>query len=257
MIRRAGDDSPSYFLRLALNPWGAGKGGMFRVQRAAPEDLADLPLAPFDVVALAGADRMGVAAWKRLAAYVSGGGGVLVFCGPGTEDAYRTAEAQAVLPAQVGAVKAAPADEPFGLRIVRSQHPFVAALAASEADLGQPHFRECRVLTPGPAAEELLSFGPGLPALVVGESGGRVALFASTADEQWGDFATTPAFLPFCDEMVMYLARRSAGSIRSYAVGAQVPITYDASGPSTSVLVTAPGLGDAGAAAGGGHRGPA
>jgi hypothetical protein len=240
---KSGDDSPSYFLRLALNPYGEGGKGMFRVKRAGTAELDSVSLAPYDVVVLCGADRMDAAAWRRLDAYVAGGGGLLAFCGPGTADAYGTAQAQAVLPAQVGAVNVAPAEEPFGLRIVQSQQPFVAALTASEADLGQPRFRQYRALTPAPEAEELLSFEPGLPALVVAQKGGRAAIFASTADEQWADFATTPAFLPFCDEMMLYLANRNSGGIRSYAVGAQVPISYEVSRWPTSVLVTAPGSG--------------
>jgi hypothetical protein len=226
---------------LALNPAGEGKAGTFRVQRASPEELAELPLGPFDVVVLAGADRTGPAAWRRLAAYVSGGGGLLAFVGPGTEDAYRSEEARAVLPAEPGPVTAAPAGEPFVLRTIAAQHPFMAAMAASQADLGEPRFKQCRKLTLAADAEELLSFGPGLPALAVLERGGRAAVFASTADQQWGDFAITPAFLPFCDEMMMYLARRSAGNVKSYPVGAQVPITYEPSRWPTSVLVTAPG----------------
>jgi hypothetical protein len=234
-------DSPSYFVRLALNPLGEDKEGMFRVRRCSPQELEQLPLGPFDVVVLAGADHMGPAAWRRLAAYVAGGGGLLAFAGPGTDAAYRSPEALVVLPAEPGAVTVAPAREPFALRTVAVQHPFMEAMAESQADLGQPRFRQCRKLTPLADADELLSFGPGLPALVVQERGGRAAVFASTADQQWGDFATTPAFLPFCDEMMMYLARRSAGGAKSYPVGAQVPITYEPSRWPTSVLVTAPG----------------
>ena len=238
---KSGSDSPSYFVRLALDPSGDGGESMFRVQRASPEELETLPLGPFDVVVLAGADRMGAAAWRRLAAYVTGGGGLLAFAGPGTEAAYRSPEALAVLPAEAGEVSVAPGRQPFALRIVDAQHPLMAAMADSQADLGQPRFRQCRKLAPALDAQELLSFGPGLPALVVQERGGRSALFASTADQQWGDFATTPAFLPFCDEMMMYLARRSAGNVKSYPVGAQVPITYEPSRWPTSALVTAPG----------------
>jgi len=234
-------ESPTYFLRLALNPWEGGRQGIFRVQRASPQELKELPLGPFDVVALAAAGGIEPAAWRRLGAYVSGGGGLLVFCGPGTQKTYGSPAAAAVLPAQVGPPVAAPPGEPFGFRIVRSQHPFVRALMDSQADLGQARFRECARLVPGAESEELLSFGPGLPALVVAEGGGRAAVFASTADEEWGNFATTPAFLPFVHELVMYLARRSAGSIRSHPVGSPVPITYEPAGLATSVLVTAPG----------------
>ena len=233
--------SVSYFLRLALNPWIARGRGIFRIERASPAQLEDLSLGPFDLVVLAGAGGMTPIGWRRLDAYVSGGGGLLVFLGPETSEAYRSEAAQAVLSAQVGEPVMAPADEPFGLRIVQARHPCVAALLASRAELAEVRYRRCRQVQPGEHAVELMSFGPGTPALVLAEMGGKVALFASTADERWGNFPVTPAFVPFCHEVALYLAARSAGGIRSFPVGAQVPIEFETGRWPTVVRVTAPG----------------
>ncbi|KPK65095.1 MAG: hypothetical protein AMK73_03950 [Planctomycetes bacterium SM23_32] len=234
-------ESASYFLRLALNPWEEPGRGVFRVERTSPAGLEELSLGPYDVVVLAGARRMSEAAWNRLDAYVSGGGGLLAFLGPEAEDAYRTPAARAVLPAQVGAEVAAPADAPFGLRIVSTGHPFVTALLESGASLAQVRFDRCRRVVPAPDAVELLSLGPDLPALVVSEMGGRTAVFAATADDSWGWFARTEPFTPFCHELLFFLAGRSPGSIRSVPVGTQVPITFETSSWPTIVYVTAPG----------------
>ncbi len=76
-----GLESVSYFLRLALNPWGEDGRGLFRIERAGPAKLDELSLGPFDVVVLAGAGRMSETGWRRLAAYVSGGGGLLLEAG--------------------------------------------------------------------------------------------------------------------------------------------------------------------------------
>jgi len=234
-------DSPSYFFRLALNPWQQPGRGAFRIRRASPAELRELALGPYDVIALVGAGGMTEEAWQRLDGYVSGGGGLLVFLGPLTGASYRGAAARAALPGRVGQVASAPAGSPFGLRIVRSGHPLVRALQASGASLATAHFLRCRRLAPAPDAAELLSFGPGLPALVVGEVGGRVAVFASTADRRWNDLPASPAFVPFCQELALYLARRTGGSLKSFAVGAHVPITFETSRWPTAVYVTAPG----------------
>ena len=233
--------SASYFLRLALNPWEEAGRGMFRIQRASPAQLEQMPLAPFDVVALVQAGGVTETGWRRLDAYASGGGGVLAFLGPQTEDAYRTAAARAVLPAEVGPVVAAPPEGPFGLRIAKTAHPFVIALAESGATLAQVRYRQCRLLSPAPDAVEVLSFGPGLPALVISEVGGKVALFAGTADDRWGEFARTEPFAPFCHELLLYLAGRSGAGMASLSTGAQVPLTFEASRWPTTVYVTAPG----------------
>lgn len=238
---KQGVESPSYFFRLALNPWEEQGRGMFRITRAAPKQLEELSLSPFDVVALVGAGGMTDAAWERLGAYVSGGGGLLVALGPETAASYGTDAARAMLPAAVGTVAIAPPEEQFGLRIVKLDHPFVSALRASGATLAQVHYRQCRRVSPAPNATELLSFGPELPALVVSEAGGKAALFAATADDRWGDFAKTEPFVPFCHELLLYLAGRSGGSIQALPVGTQVPISYEASRWPTIVYVTAPG----------------
>ncbi len=238
---RGDQDSISYFFRLALNPWGRDGRGILRVGRAATAELATVSLAPYDVVALVGAGAMTDEAWHRLAAYVAGGGGLVAFLGPETADAYRTPAAGGLLPARAGAPFAAPPDSPLTLRAVDREHPFVAALTDSGATLAQVHYRQCRRVVLAPDAHELMSFGPGLPALVVGGTGGRAAVFASTADERWGDFAKTEPFVPFCHELVLHLAGRAGRGIRSLAAGAQAPITYEVSRWPTVVYVTPPG----------------
>ncbi len=237
----SGVESPSHFLRLALNPWREEGRGIFRIRRASPAQLADLPLGPYDVVLLAGAGDMNERAWQRLGAYVRGGGGLLAFLGLRTQDAYRTAAAQEVLPAAVGPVVAAPPDSPFGLRIVEADHSVIEAVRRSGARLSQVRYRQCRQLVPSEEALELLSFGPGLPALVIGEAAGKAAVFAGSADDAWGDFAKTEPFTPFCHELALHLAGRSAAGMQSVVVGARVPIEFDASRWPTAVYVTRPG----------------
>ncbi len=233
-------DSRSFFFRLALDPWGEGGRGIFSVERVSPAQLLETPLEPFDAVALVGAGDMTDEAWRRLSGYVSGGGGLLVFAGPLAEQAYRTAAAEAVLPGQVGPVMIAPPEGPFELRVLRMNHPVMEAILASKASLAQARYRQCRRIDPVGGATVLMSLGAGLPALVLSEAG-NVALFAAGADERWGEFAKTEPFAPFCHEVLLHLAGRTVGSIRSLPVGSQVPITYETGRLPTNVFVTQPG----------------
>ncbi len=233
------------FVRLALDPREEGERGPFHVSTAASDALGteDGPaLADYDVVVLAGAGRLDRAAWRRLGTYLSGGGGLLVFCGPATADAYRTEEAVGVLGTRVAEAVTAPGEEAFALRIVGPDHPFIKAFRGSGAPLEQVRVRTCRRLEPAGTAQELMSFAPGLPALLVEEAVGRSAVFASTADDRWGIFARTPGFVPFCREMALHLAAREAGRLSSYAVGAQVPVEFQPSRWPTIVRVRPPGL---------------
>ncbi len=234
-------DSPSYFFRLALNPWGEEGRSVFTVRRVSAEGLDDESLGWADVVVLTGTARMEPENWRRLGAYVSGGGGLLVFCGPETEDAYRVDDAVGTLGARIDEVVVAPAGSPFGLRTVQMDHPFVKALESSGARLGEVRFTRCRRIVSSGSAEEVMSFGAGMPGLLMDDRGGRTALFAGSVDERWGLFARTPVFVPFCEETLLYLAARSGAGARSYGVGAHVPIEYDSALWPTVVQVTAPG----------------
>ncbi len=236
-------DSASYFFRLALNPWREPEKGIFRVDRAYSAELEEQPLEPFDAVALVGAGDVSPGGWRRLARHLGGGGALVVFCGPATGENYHADEALGVLGTRVGAVVDAGEEEPFAPRTVRAGHPFVEALEASGTSLSGVRFLKCRRLNPSSTAEEVLSFGPGLPALVLDRRGGRVAVFASTADDRWGLFARTPGYVPFCRELLLHMTGREAGGVRSYPVGAQVPILFEPSEYPTIVEVTPPGAG--------------
>jgi hypothetical protein len=237
----ADEESPSYFLRLALNPWQSPDRGIFRIERAATQQIRETSLAAFDVVALIDAGMVGADDWEALAAYVADGGGLLVFLGPRTADAYTGEIAASLLGVKVDEQVSAPPNEPFRFRTLDTGHPLVNAIRQSGADMGRARFRECRRMEPGEAIQELLSFGPDLPALVLSSRGGRVAVLATPPDERWGVFAELPLFVPFCHETLLYLSRRGVESIRSYVVGSDVPISYAESQWPTVVRILPPG----------------
>jgi len=238
-------DSPTYFLRRALCPWGEGKRGIFHVRRSSPARIPDLAKDAPDVVVLAATAQATDKLWGQLEAFVARGGGLLAFLGPEAGDAYRTDAAKALLGVEVGHPGAAPPQSPFRLRVVSQQNAIVQGLKGARADVGAMRFSQYHQVTPSPEAEEVLGFGRDRPALVLSRHGGKVAVFAGPPDERWGDFVTVSAYLPFCHETLLYLASRVATGISAHTVEDYVPIAYDAAGGKAVVALTRPGAQEA------------
>jgi len=234
------DQSKSYFLRAALNPWAAADRGIFRTRTVRPSDVEALDVGEFDLIALLAPSALDEGAWQRLRDFVAGGGGLLV----AADDAGEVAPAAgALLPAHLGAVQDAPAPpaDPMRIRVLERAHPFAAALEEAWADLGRAAFRRCRVLRPAEGAEQVLSFGPGLPALVFGHASGRVAVFAAGLDSAWGDLPMQAEFIPFCQDLALYLSGSGGGRMRRHLVGDHVAIRFAPASLPTTVTVIPPG----------------
>ena len=239
--------SRSYFFRTALMPWAETQRGIFRVTTVRPEQLRDAQLAGFDMIALVDTPLADDVTWKRLADFVGGGGGLFVSLGPGTEEVSESPTARKLLPALGAEVVEAPAASGGALfmRVVSTQHPLVDALSEAGADLGRVRFRKCRRLKLSEMAEEVFSFGPEMPALALGRSGGRVAVFAADCQGAWSTLALDPEFVPFCQELALYLSGAPGGRISEYPVGQHVPVRYEESRWPTDVDVFPPGSQDA------------
>jgi hypothetical protein len=124
---------------------------------------------------------------------------------------------------------------------VNAKHALIESLTTAGADLAKVHFRSCRRLELAETGDELLSFGPELPALVLGRRGGRVAVFAGGLDGEGSDFTRCPEFVPFCQELVMYLSGTFQGRLAEFTVKQHVPLHVEASPPPTDVMVFPPG----------------
>lgn len=235
--------SPSFFLRIALAPFGNAGAG-FRVRHASVDRLNTRELNDADVVYLVDVPGVPPAVWENLRRFVVRGGGLGIFLGPGTDAAsYNTTEAAKVMPGLVkGEILAT--DTPLRLRVINRTHPLVRNMQAnSGVDLSDARIvGACRLL-PEPGVETILSFGPDQPALLERRIGGRVLLFASSADESWGDLPHTNGYLPFVHEMSFFLANRQGGHTRNFLVGERVPVHYPKASVATRVLVQPPGSG--------------
>jgi hypothetical protein len=251
--RREDRVSGSHFFRMALSPWEESERGFFSVKTIGLEELAKEQLAGYDVVALLDSPGPSGPVWERLADFVAGGGGLLISAGPRLlPERYDSSEARGLLPAAFGEVVSAPggAEEPFRMRVVETAHPLVTALEEVGADLGRVALRMCRRLELAETGEEVLSLDVGLPALVMGRAGGRVAMFAGELGVEWGDFPRRgEEFVPFCQALVLNLAGADGARLTSFVVGQHVPVIFEPSSRQTDggqasptvVVVTPPG----------------
>ncbi|MET0342827.1 MAG: VWA domain-containing protein [Polyangiales bacterium] len=205
-----GDPAPNQlddelrFLALALG-LEDGTHGAPRITRIDPDGLSAIDLATYDVVVLANMRTPSESEADQLVTHVTRGGGLLITAGENL-DAFgyrgRLSKLLPALPRSSALVEPA-------LGISRSEGvPPSDLLPAAGKGLETARTTK-RLLLETPAGESrtLLSLSDGSPLLVEGRHGrGRVALLATTVDDDWSDLPLTPGFLPLVHGLVRGLA---------------------------------------------------
>ena len=202
---------------------GGGGDAPIEVSELAPEAL-DQRLAEADVVVACNVKAFGGAA-AAVARFVERGGGLLYAVGDNVDAEAANAELGALLPQLLATPwSAAGAASTWGeseasvanaRRLGRfdEAHPvFAPFVQGGVGGLRSALFWKAFLLRPGGAAERrtLAEFDVGAPALGEARRGrGRVLLFASTLDRDWGDLAIRPAYLPLVQQAVRYLGNAS------------------------------------------------
>jgi hypothetical protein len=186
-------------------------------QVAAAADLAGNSLARYSAIVLLSTRGLERRGRESIAAFVRGGGGMLIAASPDVEPVVLSTifEWRPALSAveQSSGVAALSATD--------LRHPIFRPFGALAANLGQIRFeRAWRVRADG--WDVAARFTDGTPALLERAEGkGRVVLFASDLGRRWNDFPLHPAFVPFAVETVRYVSGvRDRG--RDYSV-ARVP----------------------------------
>jgi len=205
----------AFFTEAALTAAGSPVRPVTRDAEAAwREDFA-----AFDVVLLLNVEVPGPEVAAKLTAFVEAGGGLFISAGDRVDPDAWNAALGPVLPRQLRVVKTAV--EPTAvdastraakLSQVALTHPVLAPFSgrAREGLMSARFFRY--VLLEGESAqagsgEVLASLDDGAPVLAVARRGkGRVALFTSTVDRDWSDFAIRTSFLPLIQRMAAWLA---------------------------------------------------
>ncbi|MBI5439642.1 MAG: BatA domain-containing protein [Deltaproteobacteria bacterium] len=188
--------SESYYVVHALRP-GDGEGSPFLPRAIPAGELERADLKAYEALVLLNVADPPAA---PLAAFLRSGKPLLLFLGDRVNaEAYRRLP---FLPCRLGQVREMPAG---GARLGRGELP-----GASGADPGKASFFRYYRLEKG--AKELLRLANGDPLLVEGAwGGGRVFLWASSADTGWNDLPLHAAFLP----VLQGLLKEAVGLSRS------------------------------------------
>ena len=151
-----------------------------------------------------------------LAAYVRGGGGLLLAIGPEVDG-----EVVADVLGRDAALKLSTTPTPVSPRTIAPadvRHPIFRPFASNAAALGLVTFRQAARVD-GSACQTIARFTTGDAALLDCPAGdGRALVLSSDLNNRWNDFPLHPTFVPFLQEAVRY-AGSGRVTVSDYAVG--------------------------------------
>ena len=206
----------AFFLEAALTAPGSP------VQVAMRDTAAGLreDFSTYDLMYLLNVPAPEAADAAKLTAFVENGGGLFVSMGDQVNpDAYN-ARLGALLPRPLRLVRTSverddpdAADKAAQLTQVKQEHPLFTPFTgqAEEGLVGARFYRYMLLEADSAAASDgasqvLATYEDGAPAVAVARRGkGRVALFTSTVDRDWSDFAIRTSFLPLMQRFAAYL----------------------------------------------------
>lgn len=225
VVTATGDlDRDAFYLRRAISASGRS-GAAYDVVGIAASQVVDRPsLDRFAAVVLLSTRNLESRGREALAAYVQGGGGVLVAAGPPLDPDVASGTFAGTL--TMTAPEAGARDAARSLSPGDARHPILEAFSGTRsAGLGLATFRRIGRIDPG-GCQVVARFSTGEPAVVDCAQGrGRVVAVASDLDNAWNDFPRHASFVPFVHEAVRYVAgaRQRAGDYLVGNVPAGVP----------------------------------
>jgi len=225
-----------YLLRTSLRPAGRAASGN-ELTVVDDQELDDVELDPYHVVILANVGRLSQAARRNVEAFVADGGGLVIFAGDQIDlDQYNTElyrNGDGALPIALDDI----AEPPPGAGMMTFArwdvgHPMMRSfvdelagvlrqvqinayvkVAAPKGDGGAEQTDEQTDKQPDRAPARVLArFNDSAesPAIVERSFGrGRCIFIATSADQEWNDWASNFSYLPFMMELVQYAARPS------------------------------------------------
>jgi hypothetical protein len=150
---------------------------------------------------------------ELLAAYVRGGGGLLLAAGPDIDG-----EVAADVLGGTLRIEASPKADGRTLAPADARHPVFRPFAGTSAPLALVRIQQTARVS-GEGCQTLARFTSGENALLECAAGdGRALVFASDVDNRWNDFPLHASFVPFLYESLRYLASTRAHAAE-YAIG--------------------------------------
>lgn len=204
----------TYYLETALRlppAEGAARQRSFEVERLVWEAGEGFPdLTGFRAILLANVRRLSEADVQRLAEYVRGGGGLMIFAGEQSNPLHFDAlEAAGVFP---GKVKREPLTAPLRITSWDAKHPALAPFTDPQrGDLRRINFRRVLPLSElSTDSQRLLQAGPQLLAAERRLGNGHCIYFGSTADRDWNDWPQSRLYVPLIRQATGYLTGQIA-----------------------------------------------
>jgi hypothetical protein len=251
-----GDPSPeplrseTSFLAEALAPEpGPGEpASPVRVDAIAESQLVGRDLDPYDAVVLANIARLTRTEVGAIEAYLTRGGGLVVFGGdqvvPDSYNQLLYRDGAGPLPARIGAPAGDPRGQqaPFEFDPLGFRHPIIeayrgeaSAVTASLTNVKTARYLRLKVPPAGTSAKVALAFTGGDPAVVEGSwKRGHVVLVATTADPGWTSWPLHQSYPPVMEQIVL-LAASGRSAERTVRVGQPLVPMF----PSSAIDATA------------------
>ncbi|QEF96558.1 hypothetical protein Mal15_05860 [Stieleria maiorica] len=161
---------------------------------------------------------------ERLESYVTAGGKLLVFAGDGGESgasAYTAWQQSGLAPGQIHKPVRSGA-MPFRITSLEASSSMLAPFGDPQTgDLSRLSFDQILRIDPASETKVLARFEGDRPALTRHRVGqGEIAWFLSSADDSWGNWPTSPLYLPLVHQMAADLLQLTGeGKIRYRTVG--------------------------------------
>jgi uncharacterized membrane protein len=223
--------SETDYLRRSLRPEDEEAAGLslFQPDVVTVDGLAAAEPPRYDAVVLANVEKLPQSVLTMLEGYVRGGGSLVVFLGDRVDrDFYNAAlykGGKGILPCSLGEAIGDADDRKHAASITEQlgDHPFLRLFREQKAiKLSSPLFYRYYRLENAEdqqGVRVVCRLQSGAPAIVEGERGkGRVVVFASSADNEWNDMPSWPAYLALMQEVMEQVAR-SPGAGRNLLVG--------------------------------------
>jgi uncharacterized membrane protein len=238
------------FLRRALRPGGGSADdrlSLFRVESVTLNSLTPSRIPRYDAVVLANVGSLDATALEAVERYVREGGTVVVFLGDQMDAGFVNGTlhrgGQGMLPCRlVGTWEGEGDEKAMHISDEPEEHPFTRLFREQkQIRLSSAFFFRYGRLEPAEEARVVCRFSNGDPFLIEGDVGdGRVVVFASTADNEWNDMPSWPAYLGLMQEVFSDAARDPAVR-RNVTVGEPLVRYLPASWAGKTVSVLRPG----------------
>ena len=211
--------SETFFLSRALNPTGELANSVLLPEVILPGAVGQVDPDGYQAMVLANVATLPPAFVARLAAFVEGGGGLLLSLGDrvaaGDYNRALWDNASALLPGPLGERRRAPLDRNVTVGEVDVLHPALDAFGDRRLLDSLRSAKVSSYFEVSPVGgRTLMRLSNGQPLLVEKQIGkGRVLLFTSTADSAWNNLPLKTGYVPLIQSLVTHMAGGNSGSI--------------------------------------------